>query len=293
MAVPMDCYVEDTIVCRVKNGQETLCIVNNGIINFKCGLPYNPMSDVVCLDTNNKDEIRIVVRLSGWRPRIQVEVIDKSAVVAPKIESIGNLIDNPKENLIIEKNKFVPTTKIGSYFALNDETKQWAVRKGILSTFKYADVYDYKDILDFELLEDGTSIIKGGLARSVVGGAIFGGVGAVVGGVTGNRKVHQKCNSLKIKITLNRTDMPIIYINLISKPIEKYYEAYKDAYNNAQKILSLLQIICNQVMEDNSSVEKTNYFSVADEIRKFKQLFDDGIISEEEFNTKKKQLLEQ
>lgn len=291
MVLSMNCYVNDAIICQLKNGQATSCYVNDGILNFKCGMPHNPMSDVVCIDATNKEEICIVVKSGSWKP--QIDVMDESVLISPKKKQKNNLADMAKERTVIEKNKFVPTTKIGSYFALNDETKQWAVRKGILSTFKYADVYDYKDILDFELLEDGTSIIKGGLARSVVGGAIFGGVGAIVGGVTGNRKVHQKCNSLKIKITLNRTDTPIIYINLISKPIEKYYEAYKDAYNNAQKILSLLQIICNQVMEDNSSVEKTNYFSVADEIRKFKQLFDDGIISEEEFNTKKKQLLEQ
>lgn len=291
MALSLNCYIDDTIICRLKNGQETSCYVNDGVLNFKCGMPHNPMSDIVCIDATNKEEICIVVKPGSWKPRI--DVTDESVLISPKNKQKNNLVDKTKENVVNKKNKFVPTTKVGSYFALNDETNQWAVHKGILPTFKYADVYDYKDIVDFELIEDGTSIIKGGLARAVVGGTMFGGVGAIVGGVTGNRKVHQKCNSLKIKISLNKLDAPAIYINLISKPIEKDYATYKDAYNNAQKILSLLQIICNQVMENHSSVEKTNYFSAADEIRKFKQLFDDGIISEEEFNMKKQKLLEQ
>ena len=36
---------------------------------------------------------------------------------------------------------------------------------------------------------DGTSVVKGGLGRAVVGGFMFGGVGAVVGGITGGKQM--------------------------------------------------------------------------------------------------------
>ncbi|EPZ54444.1 hypothetical protein H477_3583 [[Clostridium] sordellii ATCC 9714] len=49
-------------------------------------------------------------------------------------------------------------------------------------------MYNYKDIIEFELLEDGESITKGGLGRAVAGGVLLGGVGAIVGGVTGIEK---------------------------------------------------------------------------------------------------------
>ena len=46
----------------------------------------------------------------------------------------------------------------------------------------------------------------------------------------------------------------------------------------------------NQVTENDKQSEKSN-ISVADEILKFKNLLDIGAITEEEFDTKKKELL--
>ena len=63
------------------------------------------------------------------------------------------------------------------------------------------------------------------------------------------------------------------------------------AYKSAQNILSVLQIIC----ENNKSVyappENATTSSSADEIMKYKKLLDQGIISQEEFDAKKMQLL--
>ena len=68
----------------------------------------------------------------------------------------------------------------------------------------------------------------------------------------------------------------------------------KAAYQNAQEILSLLQLICSQRETDNpigSTNTPVQDVSAADEIRKFKALMEEGIITEEEFLAKKKQLL--
>ena len=55
----------------------------------------------------------------------------------------------------------------------------------------------------------------------------------------------------------------------------------KTCYQNAQEILSLLQLICSQRETDNP-VGSTNTpvqdVSAADEIRKFKALMEEGII---------------
>lgn len=74
--------------------------------------------------------------------------------------------------------------------------------------------------------------------------------------------------------------------------VERDY--HSPLYQNAQEILSLLQLICSQRETDNP-VDSTNTpvqdVSAADEIRKFKALMEEGIITEEEFLAKKKQLL--
>ena len=43
--------------------------------------------------------------------------------------------------------------------------------------------------------------------------------------------------------------------------------------------------------EKGVSVENNSNISAADEIKKFKELLDSGVISQEEFDVKKKQLL--
>ena len=189
---------------------------------------------------------------------------------------------------------FVPTKAVGSYFGINDKTRQWVVGKGLIPSFKNVVPYSYDDIIDFELIEDGTSVTKGGLGRAAVGGLLFGSTGAIVGGITGGKKAKQKCTNLMVKITVNNMTAPAEYIKLITSPTDKSGFLYKTAFQSAQEILSMLQLICNQ-REAEKSVEaptvSAGEMSVADEIRKFKALLDDGIITEEEFNAKKKQLL--
>ena len=48
----------------------------------------------------------------------------------------------------------------------------------------------------------------------------------------------------------------------------------------------------HELGEDKQQIVFDKEISGADEIRKYKQLLDEGIISQEEFNRKKKQILE-
>ena len=284
-ALAMNCYVGDTVICRVENGKEEVCDVADGVIAFSCGLPFNKRSDVLYIDVAQKKEIRIVVKQSGAKP--EAWVINPVMTGESKPQAEKGFCKRRES----EKEKFFPTKKVGSYFGINEETRQWAVSKGLFSTLENGAVYRYEDIVDFELLEDGTSVVKGGLGRAVAGGFMFGGVGAVVGGITGGKRAHQKCTSLRIKITVSQLAAPVVYISLISTETAKDSRAYRKAYQDAQEIISLLQVIC-------SSVEKTqqaerSMFSSADELRKWKQLLDEGVITQEEFELKKKRLLEE
>jgi ribosomal protein L37AE/L43A len=185
---------------------------------------------------------------------------------------------------------FKPTKKFGAFIEFDENQKTWLIPDGFLGTKKNPKIYNYSDIVDFELLEDGESITKGGLGRAITGGLLFGGIGAVVGGITGGKRSKSICNSLKIKITVNDMRSPVVYINLLATATKKDSFTYKSIYKSAQEILSTLQLICNspKVPEENSNVHpKSN----ADEILKFKNLLDQGIITQEEFDLKKKQLL--
>ncbi len=186
---------------------------------------------------------------------------------------------------------FQVTKEVAGWLKVDENAREWFIPDGFGGKVKNPRIHSYDDVVDFELLEDGGSIVKGGLGRAVAGGILFGGVGALVGGATGKRTGKPTCTSLKIKITLNDMASPTEYIYLITSETKKNSIIYRTYANQAQEILSLFQVMCdsNKKAPVTPSVEREQ--SAADEIVKFKQLLDSGIITEEEFEAKKKQLL--
>lgn len=184
------------------------------------------------------------------------------------------------------------TREVARWLKIDENRKEWYIPDGFAGKAKNPRIHRFDEILGYELLEDGDSITKGGLGRAVAGGLLFGGVGAVVGGVTGKKKTKNTCTSLRVKITLNDITMSTEYINLIASETKKNGILYKTCEAQAQEIVSILQVICESCKAPQGieyKVEPT--LSAADEIMKFKQLLDAGVITQEEFEAQKKQLL--
>ena len=194
---------------------------------------------------------------------------------------------------------FNATTTVANYIWFDDDRKKWAIPTKLPYGFeKYAvtkdtNLYKYSQIINYELLEDGNTITKGGVSigKAIVGGALFGGVGAVIGGTSGKRITKNTCKSLRIKITIDDITSPTVYINLISMETSTDGALYKLCYDSAQKILSTLDIITKADSYSNTpSTSNTN--SPADEVKKLKDLLDIGAITQDEFDKKKKELLD-
>ena len=105
--------------------------------------------------------------------------------------------------------------------------------------------YPFSDLVSYDLLEDDSLVTSGGVGQALVGGAIFGGVGAVAGAITGKRVQKKRIESLYIKVTLNNFDTPCILIPLVTKPIKTNSKEYQTAFEEAHKILSVLDIIAH------------------------------------------------
>jgi len=144
---------------------------------------------------------------------------------------------------------FKPTKIIGGLLMINEERKTWMPLDAAIGK-NGARVYNYDDILDYELLEDDEVITKGGVGGAVAGGLLLGGVGAVIGGLAG-RKTKSVVNSIKIKITLKDMSFPVVFITLLTGPMESSSTFYQKASKNAQEILSALSIISNENKDDD------------------------------------------
>lgn len=137
---------------------------------------------------------------------------------------------------------FEPTRRVGNHFVIDENKKQWQVLGGVTGKLIMSPVYDFTDIVSYELLEDGETLAKGGLGRALVGGVLFGGVGAVVGGVTG-KKSKNVINSMQVKITVRDMSNPVAYVSLISGKTKHNSFTHRLAQETAQEILSLLELM--------------------------------------------------
>lgn len=126
----------------------------------------------------------------------------------------------------------------------------------------------FKDIISVELIEDGSTILKKSTTRTiggaVIGGVLAGGLGAVVGGLSGSSTQKDKISKVNIKILLRNIKNPVLLIDCFdskimttekkseiskSKGMESYI--YKECKKNADEILDILKVIID--LTDSSS----------------------------------------
>ena len=151
-------------------------------------------------------------------------------------------------------------------------------------------IFTYDEIIDYELIENDSSVAKGGLSRAIVGGAITGGVGAIVGGVTGKKKSKKIIETLALQISTSDFNFPSIIITYVNKEMKANSNKYLDIFAKAKETTACLDIIFKS-KENEDNVNKINSIDPYEEIKKAKELLDMGIITQEEFEQKKNKLL--
>lgn len=149
------------------------------------------------------------------------------------------------------------------------------------------------EIIGFDIVEDGVSVTKGGLGTAVAGGLLFGKTGAIAGAVLGKKKTTDVCLSLDLIIILKDSYLENLTIRFLYGEVSRHSAKYVAAQQMAKKCLKLLERVAGVPEEqdkiETEPVEKS--CSAVDEILRFKQLLDDGIITQEEFEFQKKKLL--
>lgn len=107
------------------------------------------------------------------------------------------------------------------------------------------------------------------------------------------KETRKEVENFKIKLTLNNFQNPTVYIEILRKKkiLTNSFE-YKNMYEDAQEILSTLAVIRTNNKDSNTQLENSNdTITVTEQLRELKALLDEDVITDEEFNTKKKNLL--
>ncbi len=105
----------------------------------------------------------------------------------------------------------------------------------------------------------------------------------------GKKETKPVVTDMHIRISLNNKWISNMTIELLSSETKKSSMTYGLMKSSSERIISLLDLIVRQSENVTDPVQNTS--SVADEILKFKNLLDIGAITLEEFEAKKKQLL--
>jgi len=173
-------------------------------------------------------------------------------------------------------------------------------------------IVSFSDIIGVELIEDGNTVSKKSTTRTIggaiVGGVLAGGVGTIVGGLSGNSTQKSKVSSLFVKILLRSLDKPSLLITCFdSRTMTTEHKAsietdgkresyiYKIGKKNADDIKDLVSVIIDRI--DNKTeakpitVETKPSNSIADELLKLNELKEKGILTEEEFTLQKNKIL--
>ena len=167
-------------------------------------------------------------------------------------------------------------------------------------------MFSYRDVLSSEIIEDGESVTKTArgsqIGGALIGGLALGGVGAIIGGLSGATKSAEKVSKIALMVTVNDMHSPVHYVMLLDDGIsyKKSHSAYQKAMGEAKVWHGKIQVLIRQADEEDklqeqqdakNTVAVTPQPSLTDELEKLGELRDKGILTEEEFISQKAKLL--
>ena len=156
--------------------------------------------------------------------------------------------------------------------------------------------YSFADIIDYEVYENGISQVQGRAGSALIGGAFFGIGGAIVGS-SRSKTINGKCNQLKLIIRIKDFDSPQIVLTYINgMNYDKSSATYKKMIENIQYICTMFEYMTHEEVptgviaskpEENASDTK----STKDKLIELKEMLDLGLITEDDYEKKKQQIL--
>ncbi len=199
----------------------------------------------------------------------------------------------PDADFIISKTiPILASGRSSTKLLIDNQNKKFIYQKGKI----YSKPYKFSDVINYEVYENGKSQVQGRAGSALIGGAFFG-LGGLIVGSSMSRSINEKCNQLKLIIRLNDFDCPQIMITYVDNvDWHKNGWMYRNMKENMQAVCSMLEYMLNEkTLEQSSSIkqeEKLNEKkSSKEQLQELKEMLDDGLITEEDFEQKKKQIL--
>jgi len=265
-------------------------------------IPYNEISDIY----HKKARITLgiikiliegesAVKMGSWKAMKDPRAFDYQ----PLTRGVNEFVERIRKNIFesqkkyIQNDKFIPEKELQFgfiNFMMNETTQQWTAYGKSTKEIK---IYNYSDLLEFEVFENGSSIAHGSAGSALVGGLLFGTVGAIVGSSIAN-SATATCTDFQLRIRVKNFSNPEIIIDLISgSDVPKVCEGYKIVTEFARKVVTNLTYIQNK---NDSSVKSTtilNDIGIEERLKELVKLKNSGLITETEYQSKRGKIIEE
>lgn len=168
----------------------------------------------------------------------------------------------------------------------NDDPDEKAFNKiNISNPYTYL---SFNEINSYEIVCDKRIINNDSLKNTAAGKYVAGGVGALIGALS-SLSSGEYITKLQIKLNINDFNNPCVYVKYITRRVKKNSQMAKDLIKMCDEDLAKLEIVVKKNRKTESPKSQSN--DPIEEVKKLKELLDMGILTQDEFDKKKKELL--
>ncbi|MCR5782923.1 MAG: SHOCT domain-containing protein [Clostridia bacterium] len=171
-------------------------------------------------------------------------------------------------------------------------------QKVYISTGIDVDILDeipYEKIIGFEVIED--SQVVGGIKRAIVGGVLAGVAGAIVGSQTAHKKAVSSMKAVIYCENIRKPQYTLEFITTETKTTDIDYISAKRFTDNINATLKAVIAKANQTIRPTqrqvlvASATHQSSNEVMESLKKLKTAYDYNLITEAEYEGKKRELL--
>ena len=202
-------------------------------------------------------------------------------------------------------NAYCPDTVIVDFISADFSSQQWRLEKQTDGrVFGFDEIARYELVVDEETVACSSTRSSGGVARALWGSVVAGDAGMILGASTAPTRTtttyHKDVKSRKVRITTANPsvttieiDIPDDYWSIFGSMKRRFCMLKKNGERidlNSEKvgieIIALLDGI-SKYCENRKKDEPDE----TEQLKKYKKMFEDGLITEEEYTAKKRAIL--
>jgi hypothetical protein len=200
-----------------------------------------------------------------------------------------------------KQNHIITNTENSKTLVIDENDKKVFLIQHDKNSIQIAEqTFSYNDLLSISLIEDGETVTdfrrSSQIGGALIGGLVLGGLGAVIGGLSGTTKTSEMVEKITLRLVVNDTKNPLFEIDFLNTQTKKKDLRYQDAMQKARHWHGLIEVLIKRADMEDKENEKNNVVqsssnSLADELKKLAELRDTGVLSDAEFQKQKEKLL--